>query len=58
LLLVGIAGVAGIDRVAAYKRVLRLGVAGIGSIIGGFVIPRGLVDALRVEFVSHCYSFS
>ena len=58
LLLVGIAGVAGIDRVAAYKRVLRLGVAGIGSIIGGFVIPRGLVDALRVEFVSHRYSFS
>ena len=58
LLLAGIAGVAGIDRVAAYKRVLRLGVAGIGSTIGVFVIPRGLVDALQVEFVSHCCSFS
>ena len=58
LLLAGIAGVAGINRGAAYKWVLRLGVAGIGSIIGVFVIPRGLVDALRVEFVSHCCSFS
>ena len=58
LLLAGIAGVAGINRVATHKRVLRLGVAGIGSTIGVFVIPRGLVDALRVKFVSHCCSFS
>ena len=58
LLLAGIAGVAGINRGAAYKWVLRLDVAGIGSIIGVFVILRGLVDALRVEFVSHCCSFS
>ena len=58
LLLAGIAGVAGINRGAAYKWVLRLGVAGIGSTIGVFVIPRGLVDALRVKFVSHCCSFS
>lgn len=58
MLLAGIAGVAGINRGAAYKRVLRLDVAGIGSIIGVFVILRGLVDALRVEFVSHCCSFS
>ena len=64
-LFAGIARI-GVDRIAAHERALRLGVVGVCGVFGTgiiagtwvLVILRGLVDALRVEFVSHCCSFS